>query len=195
MLRTLLKNFMFFGFVIAGYAAVESGYFSNDRTSRGQWDEIDRLKTSGKPKLVHDEKFKDELFTTGRSVDGYWDTYNGANRTSIKSSAGTLELTYTSPWVGTVFHHATFEPHGIYRLTIEAKVDDQPAALLMRNRQLDLLRQQIPTTNGEFKTHTFHYAAPGGRWDQVRLILIPDNRTSVKGRLTVRKFTIEKLES
>jgi hypothetical protein len=64
----------------------------------------------------------------------------------------------------------------------------------MRNRQLDYMREQLPTTGGAFKEFTASYAAPAGRFDQVRIIFMPDGRAKVNGALTIRKFRIERLE-
>ena len=79
-------------------------------------------------------------------------------------------------------------------MTIEAKVETEPAAVLMRNRQLDLMREVIPVSDGTFQTYIFHYVAPNGRYDQVNLIFMPDGRNNVQGRMTMRKFRIERLE-
>jgi hypothetical protein len=193
--KTLLKNLFFFAAVIGSYVAVETGYFSSDRTSRREWNEMERLKDKGKPTKAYEADFtKVKIDPTVTMAEGYWDYYNGATGDTVSIADGNLILNYTSAWIGSEFRHTKFVPNGIYRITLEAKVDGEPAAILMRNRQLDLLREEIPVTDGSFKTFTYHYVAPVGSRDKVRLIFMPDKRSEPKGKMTVRKFLIERLE-
>lgn len=193
-IKTLLKNALVLGGLAGAYAAVETGYFSNDRTSRREWNEMERLKEKGKPISVYEANLRNVRINADASPEGGWGFYNGATDATVAVLNGELVLNYTSAWIGGEFRHTTFQPGTVYRLTIEAMVEKEPAAILMRNRQLDLMREQIPVTDGEFKTFRFHYVTPGGSLDRVRLILMPDNRGSPKGKMTVRKFKIERLE-
>jgi hypothetical protein len=193
-MSVLLKNLFVFGTLIGGYAAVETGYFSNDRTSRSQWNTMEQLKAKGKPRVVYEADFSKDLLATGKSPEGFWTYYNGATRDTVAIADKALVLNYTTAWIGSEFRHTEFAAHGVYRVTVEAKVEQESAAILMRNRQLDLMREEIPVSGGDFKTYTYHYVAPGGAYDQVRVIFMPDNRQTPKGRMTVRKFRIEKLE-
>jgi hypothetical protein len=190
---TLAKNLLVLTVLAGGYLAVETGYFSNDRTSRAQWDRMERLKREGKGRTVYETRFESDLLDGRRSSAGYWSFYNDADKETASIADGTLELRYTYAWIGAQFRHTAFAPHGIYRVTVEAKVEEQPAAILMRNRQLDLMREKMPVTDGAFKDMSFVYVAPGGRLDQVNVIFMPDAPQDVKGRLTVRKLRIEQL--
>lgn len=194
LLGTLLKNIFFFTVVIGSWIAVDTGYFSNDRTSRGEWNELERLKAKGQAKTVYEADFAKVRIDGPPIAEGDWKFYNGASGDTVKIEDGALVLNYSSAWIGSEFRHALFVPKGVYRVTIEAKVEEEPAAILMRNRQLDLMREQVPVTNGDFKSFTYHYVAPDGGRDRVRVIFMPDNRGEPKGRMTVRKFVIQRLE-
>ncbi|MFM9941110.1 MAG: hypothetical protein ACKVP7_16640 [Hyphomicrobiaceae bacterium] len=192
-LGTILKN-VFVLFVVAGsWLALETGYFSNDRTSRAEWDEMERLKVAGKAKLAYETSFDRNVLGEWGPGQGYWDFYNGATSETAAVANGSLEVRYTEPWIGVSFAHTGYAADRAYRVQIEAKVEEQAGAILMRNRQLDLMREKIPVTNGEFKPMTFYYVAPGGRLDQVRVIFMPDEPSDVKGKMTIRKFRIEQL--
>lgn len=181
--------------VVAGgtWLAIETGYFSNDRTPRVLWEKMERLKSKPKGEIVYEASWQPDIFANRDKTTGYWDYYNGATKDTAALTADGLQVRYTAPWIGAYFMHRAFEPNTIYRVVLEAKVEDQPAAILMRNRQLDLLREEIPVTGGEFKEFTTHYVSSGGRYDQVRLIFMPNLRRNVKGRITIRKLRIEKL--
>lgn len=195
LVNTVLKNLFFFGAVFGGFYAVETGYFSNDRTSRHEWNEMERLKEKGKAVKVYEADFsKTKIDPTIQLPEGRWGYYNGASADTTRVDGGHLVLNYTSAWIGSEFRHTAFKPNGVYRVTFEAKVETEPAAILMRNRQMDLMREEISTTDGTFKTFSYVYVAPGGSLDQVRIIFMPDNRKQPKGKMTVRKFLIERLE-
>lgn len=191
---TILKNLLFFGVVFGTWYAIETGYFSADRTLRSDWMEMERLKEKGKPVKAYEADFSRITLDGRGQPEGFWAFYNGATAPTVVVEGGNLVLSYSAPWIGSEFRHTAYEPRAVYRVTIEAKVEGEPAAILMRNRQLDLMRNPIPVSDGQFKTFTYHYVAPGGRLDQVRVIFMPDNRTEPKGKMTVRKFIIERLE-
>lgn len=191
---TVLKNLLFFGILVGAWYAIETGYFSADRTIRGDWTEMERLKEKGKPVKAYEADFSKVAIDGSKLPEGFWAFYNGATAPTVVIEGGNLVLNYSAPWIGSEFRHTTYLPRAVYRVTIEAKVEGEPAAILMRNRQLDYMRNPIPVTGGEFKTYSFHYVTPGGRFDQVRLIFMPDNRDKPAGKMTVRKFKIERLE-
>lgn len=194
LVRALLKNVVFFGIVLGGYWAVHTGYFSSDRVVRAKWMTMERLKEKGRATKVYETSFDKDVLAPGAGTEqGYWSFYNGATSDTASVVNGALEVRYTTAWIGAVFYHTAFEPDGIYRVTFEAKVEQEPAAFLMRNRVLDYLREPVPVTDG-FKTFSHVYAAPGGPRDHVRLIFMPDGRQKVSGRITIRKFTIERLQ-
>jgi hypothetical protein len=196
LIGTVIKNVVIFSLLLGSYFAVETGYFSSDRTQRRHWNEMESLKQGkGKVTKAYEADFtKAKIDPLSGGPEGYWDFYNGATADTAQIADGALVLNYTSAWIGASFRHTGFAPYGIYRVTMEAKVENEPAAILMRNRQLDLMREQIPVSDGAFKTYTFFYVAPAGSRDRVSVIFMPDNRDTPKGRMTVRKFLIERLE-
>jgi hypothetical protein len=196
LIGTMVKNVVVLGLLVGSYFAVDTGYFSSDRTQRRHWNDLESLK-QGKAKVTkaYEADFaKVKVDPLAGTSEGYWDFYNGATADTVKIEDGALVLNYTSAWIGANFRHTGFVPYGIYRVTMDAKVENEPAAILMRNRQLDLMREQIPVSDGAFKTYTFYYVAPAGSRDRVSVIFMPDNRGQPKGRMTVRKFLIERLE-
>ncbi len=191
LVKVLLKN-AFALFVVGGFFyGLETGYLSNDRTSRTESNEMDRLK-AGKGATVYEAVFDRDLINV-RLPEGVWDFYNGASSDTVSFADGVLDVRYSSSWVGVQFRHLKSEPSRHYRVRLEAKVEEQAGAILMRNRQLDLMREEIPLSNGEFKEFTFHYTAPGGSLDQVNVIFMPNEPEQVKGRMTIRRFRIEML--
>lgn len=175
------------------WLALETGYFSNDRTPRVLDDLQERLKKSPRGDVVFEAQWKPDLLVDRRQPEGFWDYYNGADPDTVSVTADGLKVKYTEPWIGVYFRHLKFKPSTVYRVVFEANVEGQPAAILMRNRQLDLLREAIPVTNGEFKEFNAHYVTPGGAWDQVSVIFMPDEKGDVQGELTIRKLRIERL--
>jgi hypothetical protein len=193
---TLIIKNAFALFVVLGFVlALETGYFSNDRTSRAEWDEMERLKTSTKGTPIYEARFEPDTLGGRKEAQGFWRFYNGAGSDTASIENGRLEVTYTEPWIGAEFRHTAFETLRVYRVHLELAVEGQPGAILVRNRMHDLLREQLPVTSGEFKPMSFVYVTPGGRLDMVRIALIPDRESDVKGRLTIRKFRIERLGS
>lgn len=192
-LNALLRNVLAFVVIGGTWAAVETGYLSNDRTPRAMWAEIERLKPK-EGRAVYEANWQTHNLGHGGNPTGYWDFYNGATADTASITSQGLDVRYTSAWIGAYFRHLAFEPGKVYRVRFEAAVEGQPGAILMRNRQLDLLREQIPVTNGSFKEFTVYYATPGGRYDQVKVIFIPDPPEHVSGKMTIRKFRIEKLD-
>lgn len=193
LVRTLAKNLFALGLLGGLVMAYQTGYFSNDRISRGDWNILASFPKSHQGRVVYDAKFGPDLL---KRVDaaGAWDVYNGARPDTVTLTDGALEMKYSLAWLGVYFNHKAFEAKAHYRVRFEAKVDGEPAAILMRNRQLDYMRQQVPTTGGAFKEFTADFAAPAGNFDQVRIIFMPDGRGKVSGALTLRKFRIERLE-
>jgi hypothetical protein len=189
----ITKNLVFFGLVLGTYLAIETGYFSNDRTSRGQWTALQAAAQSAGRDVVYEAKFDKDTLSRQDQPDGRWTPYNGARPETLSVEGDALVVQYSLAWLGVAFKHLTFEPSALYRVRFEARVEDEPAALLMRNRQLDLLRQTLPVTGSTFKEFTADYAAPGGRLDQVHLIVMPNGRQKVSGRISIRNFRIERM--
>lgn len=188
----IIKNIAFFGLVAGVLLAMETGYFAGDRTPRAQSVALEALaKAPGK--VVFEPKIDKDSPARTDQADGVWKLYNGANPDTLSVDGSALVMRYAIAWLGVYFDHKAYEPHGLYRVRFEAKVENEPAALLVRNRQLDLMRQQIPVTGGTFKEFKADYAAPGGRLDQVRLILMPDGREKVNGSISIRNVRIERL--
>lgn len=135
-----------------------------------------------------------DLLTRRDDALGLWDLYNNARPETVTIEDGALVMKYSLAWLGVHFDHKAFEAKKLYRVRFEAKVDGEPAAILMRNRQLDYMRERLPTTGGAFKEFTADFAAPAGQFDKVNVIFMPDGRGKVSGSLTIRKFRIERLE-
>jgi hypothetical protein len=194
-LKIIAKNVFALSLVGACALAYETGYFSADRIVRRDWVALDAYPKDRPGKVVFDATFSPDLLQLRDEKAGSWNLYNGAAPATLSVEGGAMRMTYALAWLGVYFDHKGFEPKALYRVRFEAKVDGEPAAILMRNRQLDYMREQIPTTGGAFKEFVVSYAAPAGRWDQVKIIFMPDGRGKVSGALTIRKFRIERLEN
>lgn len=192
--QTTVARNVFVAALVGGlWFALETGYFSNDRTPRALDDLQEQLKKSPRGDVVFEAQWKPGLLADRSLPEGFWDYYNGADKDTVSVTADGLKVTYTEPWIGAYFRHLKFRPSTVYRVVFEANIEGQPAAVLMRNRQLDLLREQIPVTSGEFKEFTAHYVTPGGALDQVRVIFMPDGKKDVQGAVTIRRLRIERL--
>lgn len=189
----LAKNLFALGVIGGCVLAYETGYFSNDRISRADWVTLYEFPKNRAGTPVYDAVFSADTLKK-HDAAGTWDIYNGAQPSTVTFDGGAMAMKYSLAWLGVYFDHTAFVPKALYRVRFEAKVDNEPAAILMRNRQLDYMRTRLPTTGGDFKEFTAEYAAPAGRYDQVKVIFMPDGRGKVSGSLTIRKFRIERLE-
>ncbi len=194
LLRAAAKNATVLGVVSGVVLAHETGYFSRDRIARADWMALYEWPKNRQGKLAYQVTFTPDLMKRGDDPGGAWELYNNARPETVSIDGGALTMKYSLAWLGFNFNHKAFQPKALYRVRFEAKVEGEAAAVLMRNRQLDYMRERLPTTGGEFKEFTADYAAPAGRFDQVKVIFMPDGRSAVAGALTIRKFSIERLE-
>ncbi len=179
--------------VIAGGAWIgfESGYFSPDRPTRAQWELLEQAKKKPARALVYESNFAlEKPGELGNGV-GYWGHYNGATLSTVQFEPSGININYKdAAWLGAVYRLVNFEPRAIYRVTMIGEVRTEPAALLVRNRQIDLQRLQIPVGSAPFATE---FAAPSGRADHIYVIFMPDNPTDPKGSLRITSVKIERV--
>lgn len=192
MIKAILKNVLAVLVVGGHWYAIQTGYFSPDRPTRDQWERLEQVKKLPAGKLVYQSNFATETPGGGRSEVGSWGYYNGATVSTVTYDPAGVTVKYGgTPWIGAKFDLAQFEAQKIYRVTIDRLVEGEPAAVIIRNRLMDLERAQIPVGSGPFKVE---FVAPRGGRDQIVIALIPDNRSKPQGTLRVTSLKIERLE-
>lgn len=192
LLAVVTKNLVVLAILVGGWLALDTGYLSPDRPTREQWEEIERAKTAAAGTVVYQSDFSVETPGVARQPAGYWGFYNGATVSTVQFDPGGVTVKYGgTPWIGAAMHFTRFEPGRIYRITLVGEVSGEAAALIVRNRQMDLLRREIPVGAG---THKIEFAAPRGSMDRVTLAFIPDNRDKPQGSLRITSLRIERIE-
>jgi hypothetical protein len=188
----IVKNVLAFGVAGSIWFALQTGYFSPDRPTRLQWDQIERVKGQPGGRVSYQSNFKRDMLIQAADVPPAWGRYNGATSEHVKFDSGGVTIQYSGiAWIGACLSFLDYEPGAIYRLTIDANVETEPGAILVRNRQLDLIRIQVPVGSGTVRTH---FAAPQGRLDQVIIAFIADSRSEPKGAMRIASVTIERME-
>jgi hypothetical protein len=185
----LWKNILALTVGVGIWLALDTGYFSPDRPTRDQWDRIEKAK--GKPglKVAYEANFAQNRIDREAKRATAWGPYNGATDRTVQFQVDGVTINYEdAAWLGAVFRFDGFQAGGVYRVTFDAKIEGEPGAILVRNKQLDLTREQIPTGRG---MHSVYFAAPPGSRDRVFVIFMPDGRKEPKGSMTITSFKIE----
>lgn len=189
---TMAKNAAAALLAVAIWLALDTGYLSPDRPTRAQWERLEKARQAKDGTVVYEADFARDGPGGGKSSAGSWGFYNGATTATVKYDASGVTITYGgTPWIGAVLTFRAYEPGRLYRVTVERTATGEPGALLVRNRQLDLVRSAIPVGTGPFAVE---FVAPPGRLDRVDVAFIPDNRTKPAGSLRISAAKIERLE-
>jgi hypothetical protein len=189
--RAVLKNALAIAVVAAIVAAAQTGYLSPDRPTRAQWDGISRAKSLAAGQTVFESDFGKARIGSGPGSP--WDYYNGATANSVTSDESGVTVTYIGiGWIGARLDVERLEPGAIYRISVEAETTGQPGAIIVRNRQRDLVRERIPVGRG---TTRAHFAAPPGRFDKVIAAFIPDAASDPQGSMKILSVKIERMGS
>jgi hypothetical protein len=187
----VLKNCVLLAAAGGTWFGLEYGYFSPDRPTRAQWEKLESVKAAPQGALVYQSNFANEKPGEEGKGPGYWGSYNGATLSTVQFDSGGVTVNYKdAAWLGAVFRLVAFEPGKIYRVTMQGSVEGEPAALLVRNRQLDLTRVQIPVGSAPFAAE---FVAPPGKLDRVFVIFMPDGQSDPKGSLRITSVKIERL--
>jgi hypothetical protein len=188
----IAKNALAVGLVVGVFLALSSGYFSPDRPSRDQWARLVKAKQAKSGPVVYQSRFDTERPGERHNPTGHWGMYNGATVSTVTYDPGGVTVKYGGvAWIGAAFHLDIFEPQRIYRVTIEREVEGEPAALIVRNRQMDLERAQIPVGSGPFATE---FLAPLGRFDRIVMAFVPDGTSKPQGSIRITSLRIELME-
>ena len=190
--RGIAKTAFVFGVAGGIWFALQTGYVSPDRPTRAQWERIERAKGAPGGVLVYQSNFQRDMLTTAGGEPPDWGRYNGANGEHVTFDSGGVTVNYSGiAWIGARLSFPSYEPGATYRLTIAATVEKEPGAILVRNRQLDLIRTPVPVGTGTTRTH---FVAPQGRLDQVVIAFIPDGRSKPTGAMRISSATIERMD-
>lgn len=190
--RGIAKNAFALGVAGGIWFALQTGYVSPDRPTRAQWERIERAQGQSGGVLVYQSNFQRDMLTTSLGQPPNWGRYNGANAEHVTFDSGGVTINYSGiAWIGARLSFASYEPGATYRLTIAAAVEEEPGAILVRNRQLDLIRTPVPVGKGITRTH---FVAPPGRLDQVVIAFIPDGRNKPAGAMRITSATIERMD-
>jgi hypothetical protein len=188
----IVKNVFACGVAGGIWFALQTGYVSPDRPTRPQWERIERAKEAPGGVLAYQSNFQRDMLTTNAGAPPSWSRYNGATANHVKFDSGGVTVDYSGiAWIGARLSFPNYEPGATYRLTIAATVDTEPGAILVRNRQLDLIRTTVPVGSGTTRTH---FVAPPGRLDQVVIAFIADGRSEPKGSMHITSVAIERME-
>ena len=192
-LGVVLKNAGVLAFAAFAWLALDTGYFTPDRPTRAQWEKLQKAKSIAPKQLIYQSDFSKEKPGERASPIGTWGPYNAATKHTITFDQAGFTINFrNAAWLGAVFEFAAYEARTIYRVTIEREGEGEPAALLVRNRQMDLIRQQIPVGKGAFSVE---FLSPRGGRDRAYIILMPDNPGKPQGRLRVSSMKIERIGS
>lgn len=188
--RMIVKNAAFLALAGGFWLALQTGYFSPDRPTRNQWEKLELAKKRPGGTLVYQSDFSVEK-PGAATLTGTWGYYNNATNTTVTFGPSDIKINFQkAAWLGAVYHMTAFQPGAIYRVTMLGTVETEPGAMLVRNRQLDLTRKQIPVGSQPFVAE---FVAPPGRFDRVQIVFMPDNRGEPKGRMTITSMKIERL--
>ncbi len=190
-LPAIVKNIAVFAIIGCAWLGLETGYFSPDRPTRNQWELLERAKAKAAAAVIYQSNFAlEKPGETGHQA-GYWSRYNGATVSTVRFDPTGITINFDkAAWLGAVYRFAAFEPKAIYRVTMTGSVENEPAAMLVRNRQLDLMRQRIPVGTAPFVAE---FVAPPGGLDRVDVVFMPDNRNNPKGTMKITSVKIERL--
>lgn len=184
---TFLKNAVVLALAVAFYFGLESGYFSPDRPTRSQWDRLQSAEAKPAETVVYAGDLRG--VKPGVVVGGNWGRYNSATEQTTAFTPEGIKVDYNdAAWLGAVFDLATYTADRIYRITFDVDAKEQPAAIIVRNRQMDLVRELIPVGRS---SQSVHIVTPRGNGDRVRIIFIPDARSNPKGQMTITSLKIE----
>ena len=190
--RTIFKNLLAVGVAGCIWLALQTGYISPDRPTRPQWERIEHVKSKSGGHVVYQSDFRHDLPKADTGTRPAWGRYNGATTEHVSFDPDGVTIHYSGiAWIGARLSFPNYEPGSIYRLSIEATADTEPGAILVRNRQLDLVRTSVPVGPGTVQAH---FVAPQGRLDQVVIAFIADSRSAPKGSMRVTSVTIERMD-
>lgn len=190
--RFILKNAVAVVLLLGVWLALDTGYFTPDRPTRAQWERLEKAKrgTGGQPH--YQSNFSTISPGETSNPAGNWGMYNGATVSTVRYDPAGVTIDYNGvPWIGAAFRLNQYEAQRIYRVTLERDVQGEPGALIVRNRQMDLMRTQVPVGKGPMSSV---FIAPRGSRDQITFAFIPDNPGAPQGSLRITSLKIERLE-
>jgi hypothetical protein len=188
---TVAKNLFALAVAVSIWLAINTGYFGPDRPTRPQWARLEKAKTLQVDALTYQADFT-RIKAGEPTPSGIWTRYNGATPSTTEFNSDGIGINYAnSAWLGAAFRLSSFVPDRIYRITFQANTDTEPAAILVRNRQMDMHRESIPVGN---KQHVVHFMSPTAPMDQTQVIFMPDGRSQPKGKFTLTSLKIELLK-
>jgi hypothetical protein len=186
-----IKNVAVLAFAAAAWLAIDTGYFGPDRPTRPQWARLQKASALSVDRVTYRADFgtvKIDVPVAG----GTWGRYNFATPETTEFDATGVTVNYQgAAWLGASVRLASYVPDRIYRITFDAEVEGQPGAILVRNRQMDIHREQIPIGK---KQHVGHFLSPNGARNEATVIFMPDDGTDPKGKLRITSFKIELLK-
>jgi hypothetical protein len=190
----ILKNIAALLLVAGVYLGFETGYISSDRLSRADDKRLERLSAKSVSWTEYVSEFEADLLDGRPQPAGFWSRYNGAGPEVVKIEKGALHINYKgAAWLGADFNFTVYKPGAAYRVTVQAIVENQPGAIVVRNRVQDIKRVEMAPSNGKLNTYSATFMAPPGRLDRVHVIVMPDDPDDPVGRMTVRHIKIDRL--
>ncbi len=191
MLLLIAKNVFALACLVGGWLAIDTGYLSPDRPTRDQWERLERARAATGGTIVYQSDFSVETPGVAKNPAGYWGFYNGATASTVQFDGSSVTVKYGgTPWIGAALHFTKYEAQQIYRITLQAEVTGEPAAIIVRNRQMDLHREAIPIGT---ETRKIEFVAPRGSMDRVTLAFIPDNPGKPQGSMRITSVRIERI--
>jgi hypothetical protein len=190
--RSLIwKNGILAALLAALALALTTGYLSPDRAPRYTWEIMDRIKAAPAGRVAYQADFAKHGLGVATPA-GTWGRYNGASEATTQfDPAGITINQQDAAWLGAVFNFKSFVPGGIYRVVLDTTIEGDPGAFVVRNRQLDLMREELPAGK---KSHTMHFVAPPGSLDSVYLVVMPNGRDKPKGTIRISGLRVELME-
>jgi hypothetical protein len=187
--RMLAKNIAALAAIAGIWTALEAGYIAPDRPTRAQWVEIEKAKSKPAGQLVLQTDFRTARIGTGAASP--WGYYNGATADTVGSDETGVTVDYQGvAWIGARLDLGALEPGAVYRLSVEAVTTGQPGAVLVRNRQRDLVRERILVGR---RTAITHFAVPPGRFDTLLVAFIPDAPSNPRGSMKILNVKMERM--
>jgi hypothetical protein len=188
-LTVLLKNVVFVAAAAGIWLALQTGYVSPDRPTRAQWTEYGKARSELAGQVVLQTDFKVARIDSGPNSP--WGYYNKATSGTVTSDESGVTVHYKgTAWIGAQLDIGVLRPGAVYRISIVRDVVEQPGAVLVRNRQRDLVREVLPVGKG---TTVTHFIAPPGKFERLLIAFIPDARSNPQGSMKILSVKVERM--
>lgn len=190
----IVKNLIVLGLVAVLYTALETGYLYSEHPTLSDRERLARLMDRSPVVTEYATEFLVDRRGDRHGNAGVWSQIAAPDVGHGASWNGELQVALSGVGApGAIFHFVRYRPGAVYRVTLKAEIDGHAVALVVRNRSHEIARASSAPCEVQPCEITLSFLAPYGSLDLVKIALMLEAIPGLGGRMSVRRFQIERL--